>query len=46
MALARGLLSKIHIARQQLGLQDDVYRQKLQVMFGKGSARDLNLRQA
>ncbi|MDF5977878.1 regulatory protein GemA [Pseudomonas aeruginosa] len=44
--LARGLLSKIHIARQQLGLQDDVYRQKLQVMFGKGSARDLNLRQA
>ncbi|MCO2391487.1 regulatory protein GemA, partial [Pseudomonas aeruginosa] len=27
MALARGLLSKIHIARQQLGLQDDVYRQ-------------------
>lgn len=46
MALARGLLSKIHIARQQLGLQDDVYRQKLQAMFGKGSARDLNLRQA
>ncbi|MBI8337114.1 regulatory protein GemA, partial [Pseudomonas aeruginosa] len=31
MALAKALLSKIHIARQQLGLQDDVYRQKLQV---------------
>lgn len=46
MALAKALLSKIHIARQQLGLQDDVYRQKLQAMFGKGSARDLNLRQA
>ncbi|MDF6000207.1 DUF1018 domain-containing protein [Pseudomonas aeruginosa] len=44
--LARGLLSKIHIARQQLGLQDDVYRQKPAVMFGKGSARHLNLRQA
>ncbi|WP_069861387.1 gp16 family protein [Pseudomonas citronellolis] len=46
MGLAKGLLSKIHIARQQLGLAEDVYRQKLQSMFGKGSAKDLNLRQA
>lgn len=46
MALAKGLLSKIHIARQQLGLAEDVYRAKLQGMFGKGSAKDLNLRQA
>ncbi|WP_240442865.1 gp16 family protein [Pseudomonas aeruginosa] len=46
MALARGLLSKIHIARQQLGLQDDVYRQKLQAMFGKTSAKELSPRQA
>ncbi|WP_374439072.1 gp16 family protein [Pseudomonas panipatensis] len=46
MALAKGLISKIHIARQQLGLSEDVYRQKLQGMFGKGSAKDLNLRQA
>ncbi|MDF3932974.1 gp16 family protein [Pseudomonas citronellolis] len=46
MALAKALLSKIHIARQQLGLADDVYRQKLQGMFGKGSSKDLSLRQA
>lgn len=46
MALAKGLLSKIHIARQQLGLAEDVYRQKLQGMFGKASAKDLSLRQA
>ncbi|MCY1266046.1 hypothetical protein D9M69_305060 [compost metagenome] len=46
MALAKGLLSKIHIARQQLGLAEDVYRQKLQGMFGKDSSKDLNPRQA
>lgn len=46
MALAKGLLSKIHIARQQLGLAEDVYRQKLQSMFGKTSAKDLSPRQA
>ena len=46
MALAKGLLSKIHIARQQLGLAEDVYRQKLQGMFGKASSKDLTLRQA
>lgn len=46
MALAKGLLSKIHIARQQLGLAEDVYRQKLQGMFGKASAKDLSPRQA
>ncbi|CDF82108.1 hypothetical protein PKB_0740 [Pseudomonas knackmussii B13] len=46
MALAKALLSKIHIARQQLGLAEDVYRQKLQGMFGKASAKDLSQRQA
>ncbi|MDH0290622.1 regulatory protein GemA [Pseudomonas sp. GD04087] len=46
MALAKALLSKIHIARQQLGLAEDVYRQKLQGMFGKASSKDLSPRQA
>lgn len=46
MALSKGILSKIHIARQQLGLAEDVYRQKLQGMFGKASAKDLSQRQA
>ncbi|WP_275629844.1 regulatory protein GemA [Pseudomonas sp. 273] len=46
MALAKGLLSKIHIARQQVEMDEDVYRQKLQDMFGKKSAKDLSLRQA
>jgi phage gp16-like protein len=46
MALAKALLSKIHIARQQLDLAEDVYRQKLQAMFGKASSKDLSLRQA
>ncbi|OBY58205.1 gp16 family protein [Pseudomonas sp. AU12215] len=46
MALSKGILSKIHIARQQLGLAEDVYRQKLQGMFGKASSKDLSPRQA
>lgn len=46
MGLAKGLLSKIHIARQQVEMDEDVYRQKLQDMFGKKSAKDLSLRQA
>ena len=46
MALAKALLSKIHIARQQLGLAEDVYRAKLQGMFGKTSSKDLSPRQA
>lgn len=46
MALAKGLLSKIHIARQQVEMEEDIYRQKLQDMFGKTSAKDLSLRQA
>lgn len=46
MALAKGLLSKIHIARQQVEMDEDVYRQKLREMFGKDSARDLTMHQA
>lgn len=39
-------LAKIHIARQQLGLDDETYRALLMRVAGVRSAKDLNDRQA
>ncbi|WP_064116747.1 gp16 family protein [Pseudomonas fluorescens] len=38
-------LSKIHIAKKDLGLDDDTYRELLGRVAGVRSAKDLNLRQ-
>lgn len=40
-----GQLAKIHIARQQLGLDDEEYRALLGRVAGVSSAKDLNPRQ-
>ena len=37
------LLAKIHIAKKELGLDDDLYREILQDEFGVGSAADLRV---
>lgn len=37
------LLAQIHIARKQLALDDDTYRQALQTLTGKASAKHLTL---
>lgn len=37
-------LAKIHIARKQLGMSEDVYRAMLQSVAGVASAGDLDLR--
>ena len=37
----RGLLAKVHIAKKELGIPDDDYRQILKREFGKYSAKDL-----
>lgn len=39
-------LAKIHIARQQLGMDDETYRALLMRVAGVRSAKDLNARQA
>ena len=36
------LLAKVHIAKKDLGLDDDVYRELLDNMFGRRSAADLS----
>ncbi|WP_024302248.1 gp16 family protein [Pseudogulbenkiania sp. MAI-1] len=36
------LLAKVHIARKELGLQDDAYRALLAQVTGKTSAKDLD----
>lgn len=46
MALAKGVLSKIHIAKQQLGMDDDIYRALLARVTGVHSSKDLNSVQA
>jgi phage gp16-like protein len=46
MALDKSLLSRIHIARQQLAMDDDSYRVKLRDMFGVRSSKELTPRQA
>jgi len=46
MALPKGTLSKIHIAKQQLAMEDDIYRGLLARVAGVRSAKELNERQA
>ncbi|MDP3816213.1 gp16 family protein [Pseudomonas sp.] len=46
MALAKATLSKIHIAKQQLGMEDDIYRGLLARVAGVRSSKELNDRQA
>lgn len=41
----KGMYAKIAIARKQLGLDDDTYREKLRNDFGVTSAKDLNAHQ-
>lgn len=38
-------LAKIHIAKKELGLSDEAYRDMLHLHFGVSSAKDLNPRQ-
>lgn len=40
--IARSTLAKIHIARQQLGLDEDTYRAMLRSVGGVESAKDLS----
>lgn len=46
MGLQRSTLSKIHIAKQQLGLDDDTYRDLLGRVCGVRSAKELTSKQA
>ena len=46
MSVSKGVLSKIHIAKGQLGMDDDSYRALLRRVAGVESAKDLNTRQA
>jgi phage gp16-like protein len=46
MSIARSTLSKIHVARQQLSLDDDAYRGLLARVAGVRSAKDLTDHQA
>ena len=41
----KGLIAKIHVAKTQLGLDDDNYRAILQRITGQNSAKDCNLLQ-
>lgn len=38
--MSNGLLAKVHIAKKQLGLDDDLYRETLKAVTGHSSARD------
>ncbi len=46
MSITKATLSKIHIAKQQLRMDDDIYRGLLGRVAGVRSAKDLNTRQA
>ncbi|WP_312679839.1 gp16 family protein [Stutzerimonas nitrititolerans] len=46
MSITKATLSKIHIARQQLRMDDDIYRGLLGRVAGVRSAKELNTRQA
>lgn len=46
MTIQKGTLSKIHIAKSQLGMEDDIYRGLLARVAGVRSSKDLNDRQA
>ena len=45
MPPTRAELAKIHIAKKELGMSDDAYRDLLRLHFGVESARDLSPRQ-
>lgn len=45
MSISKGVLSKIHIARSQLDMDDDCYRALLRRVAGVESSKDLNTRQ-
>ena len=42
MALAKSTLAKIHIAKQQLAMDDETYRAMLRAVGGVASSRDLD----
>ncbi|WP_316154743.1 regulatory protein GemA [Cupriavidus sp. BIC8F] len=44
--LDRAILAKIHVAKKQLAMEDDVYRAMLQSVSGVQSAKDLTVAQA
>ncbi len=46
MSLDRAMLAKIHIARKELGLSDDEYRDLLRMRFDAESAKDLTAAQS
>lgn len=46
MAIAKAIIGKIHIAKQQLGMEDDIYRGLLARVAGVKSSKDLNSKQA
>lgn len=46
MALKKSLLSKIHVAKNQLAMDDDSYRMMLQRLTGKTSSKDITEREA
>lgn len=45
MSIKKAQLAKVHIAKQQLGMDDDSYRALLTRVAGVKSAKDLNPRQ-
>ncbi len=46
MAIPKAIIGKIHIAKQQLGMDDDIYRGLLARVAGVRSSKELNERQA
>lgn len=46
MAIKKGVISKIHVAKSQLGLDDEVYRALLKRLTGKTSSKELTDREA
>lgn len=46
MSLSKAFLSKIHIAKTQMGMEDDIYRGILARVAGVRSSKELNMRQA
>ena len=46
MSISKGVIGKIHIAKQQLRMDDESYRALLRRVAGVESAKDLNTRQA
>lgn len=46
MVLSKILLSKIHVAKNQIAMDDDSYRMMLERLTGKTSAKNLTIKQA